>query len=91
MILEQEKFFEGLDFEEYEFEYPFGSKKCYKGKDGGFYRVDHFGNTYVIEFAENEDEAKLNRFEDSELFDDSLSEDELIQNIRDTLKGYNQY
>lgn len=88
MILEQQKFFDGLGFEEYEFEYPFGLKKCYKGKDGGFYRVDHFGNTYVIEFAENEDEAKLNRFEDSELFDGGLNEDELVQNIRDTLKEY---
>lgn len=88
MILEQQKFFDGLDFEECEFEYPLGSKKCYKGKDGGFYRVDHFGNTYVIEFAENENEAKVNQFEDSDLFDDGLSEDELVQQIQDALKEY---
>lgn len=88
MPLEQQKFFDGLGFEEYEFEYHFGTKKCYKGEDGGFYRVDYFGNTYVIEFAENEDDAKLNRFEDSDLVDDSLNKEDLVQYIRDTLKEY---
>ena len=43
-----------LEFEKCEFEYEFGKRDCYKGSDGGYYRVDHFGTSYVIEYAENE-------------------------------------
>ena len=88
MIKEQQKFFEGLNFEKCEFEYSFGTQSCYKGPDGGFYRIDHFGDSYVIEYAETEEDAKLNRFEDSDLYDDSLSEAQLIIDIQTDLKKY---
>ena len=87
-MIPQNKFFEGLNFEMYEFEYEFGKKECYKGTDGGYYRVDHFGTSYVIEYAENEEEAKLNRFEDDDLYDDSIPEKELIAMIQKDLKEY---
>ena len=87
-MLEQEIFFKGLKFEKYEFEYQTGKRTCYKGVDGGYYRVDHFGKNYVIECAENEDEAKLNQFEDADLYNDSLPIDELINLIQSDLEKY---
>lgn len=84
----QDKFFEGLDFEKCEFEYEFGKRECYKGSDGGYYRIDHFGSSYVIEYAENENEAILNRFEDAELYDDSLPQDKVISMIQSDLKKF---
>ena len=87
-MISQDKFFEGLDFEKYEFEYAFGKKVCYKGTDGAYYRVDHFCFSYVIEYAENEDEAKVNRFEDADLYDDSIPEEELVAMIQKDLKEY---
>ena len=88
MPIKQSEFFEGLDFEEYQFTYGNGKKECYKGIDGGFYRVDHFGKSYVIEFAENEKEAMLNRFEDVDLYDDSLPKENIINLIQSDLKKY---
>ncbi len=90
MKIEQDRFFEGLGFEKYEMEYEFGKQDCYKGPDGWFYRIDHFENNYVIESAENEDEARLNRFEDDDLYDDSKSDEEIIEAIRADLKLYIQ-
>ena len=43
MVIEQQKFFEGLNFKECGFKYPTGERKCFKGIDGGYYRVDHCG------------------------------------------------
>lgn len=88
MIITQDRFFEGLAFEKCKFEYEFEKRDCYKGSDGGYYRVDHFGTSYVIEYAESEDEAKLNRFEDDDLYDDSIPEDELIAMIQKDLNEY---
>lgn len=88
MIIEQQSFFEGLDFEKTEFEYGSGKRICYKGKDGGYYRVGHFNYSYVIEYAENEEAAKVNRFEDDDLYDDSLPREELIRMIQADLKKY---
>ena len=87
-VIDQSKFFAGLGFEPFEMEYPFGKETCYKGSDGGFYRVDHFSDVYVIEYAENEEEARLNRFEDDDLYDDSLPEEVLIAKIQADLKEY---
>lgn len=88
MIIEQQYFFEGLDFEKYEFDYGSGKRICYKGKDGCYYRVDYFGNSYVIEYAENEEDAKDNRFEDADLYDDSLPKNNLVKIIQTDLKKY---
>ena len=75
MVIEQHEFFKGLEFQECEFDYPLGKRKCYKGIDGGYYRIDHFGASYVIEYAENEKEAMFNQFEDGELYDDRLPQE----------------
>jgi hypothetical protein len=88
MKITPDRFFEGLNFEKHEFSYCYGNETCYKGPDGGFYRVDHFSNVYVIEYAENEEEARLNRFEDDDLYDDSLPEGEIIRQIQRDLKEY---
>ena len=88
MIIDQHEFFNGLDFEKCDFEYASGKRTCYKGSDGGYYRVDHFGKSYVIEFAENEEEAKNNRFEDTDLYDDSLQKNKLIKIIQSDLLKY---
>lgn len=88
MIIEQKEFFKDLNFEKCEFEYGNGKRTCYKGTDGGYYRIDHFRNSYVIEFAENEEEAKTNRFEDADLYDDSLPKNKLISLIQSDLIKY---
>ncbi len=88
MVIDQSKFFAGLGFEPFEMEYSYGKEMRYKGPDGGFYRVDHFSDVYVIEYAENEEEARLNRFEDDDLYDDSLPEEVLIAKIQADLKEY---
>lgn len=84
MVINQKKFFSGLDFEQHEL----NGEICFRGSDGGFYRIDHFSNFYVIEYAENEEEARLNRFEDDDLYDDTLPEDKLIEQIQADLKKY---
>ena len=53
MVIEQQKFFEGLNFKECGFKYPTGERKCFKGIDGGYYRVDQFGNTKIKKKKQN--------------------------------------
>ena len=84
MQIDQDKFFKGLNFERYEI----NGEVCFKGPDAFFYRMDHFSMGYVIEYAENEEEARINRFWDADLFDDNLEEDELIRQIQDALREY---
>lgn len=85
MEIDQTDFFKGLNFTEYEFEYGDAKNKCFKGADGGFYRIDYFANNYVIEYAENETEARSNFFEDSELYDAEELYDEIVNKIRQEL------
>jgi len=87
-LINQKQFFEGLGFEETEMQYGYGKETCYKGPDGCFYRIDHFPGSYVIESAENEKEARLNQFEDDDLYDDTLPEEQLIADIQADLKKY---
>lgn len=90
MLIAQEEFFDVLDIKETEIEYVTGKRKCFKGSDG-YYRIDHFGNSYVIEYAETEEEAKQNIFEDGDLFDDSLSKSDLIEQIQNALLQNNTF
>lgn len=87
--IEPKEVFECLGFEKIDIEYAFGTKLCYKAPGGEYCRLDHFWGTYVVEYAENEEEARLNVFEDGDRFDDDLPKDELIaalqQSIRDEL------
>lgn len=87
-MLDQKRFFDGLGFEELEMKYESGNETCFKGPDGAYYRVDHFSNLYVIEYAENEEDAKLNRFEDADTYEDSLTEEEIISAIQADLMNY---
>lgn len=88
-MIDQDKFFDGLGFERCEMEYmAYGAYVCFKGPDGFFYRIDHFGHWYVIEVAESEDEAKVHAFEDADTYDDSLPEEELIAQIQSDLRMY---
>lgn len=86
MLIEQEVFFEGLDFEPIEYKYRFGKRTCYKGPDSGFYRIDYFADLYVMEFASNEEEARLNVFEDGDTYCDA--DDDVIELIRADLIKY---
>lgn len=88
MLIKQSEFFKDLGFEKQEFKYGSEKRECYKGADGGYYRVDHFGKNYVTEFAEGEKEASMNQFEDVDLYDDSLGKDRLINQIQSDLKKY---
>lgn len=83
-MIEQERFFAGLDFEKQ----VFLGLTCYKGRDGAYYRVSHFTNSYVIEYAENETQAKCNAFEDADLFRDDLSEFDIIAKVNHALRIY---
>lgn len=84
MKIEQSMFFDGLGFEELEI----NGASCYKGPDGFYYRMDHFASTYVIEYAESEDEACKNIFDDADRFDDDLPEAELIAQVQNALREY---
>ena len=59
-------------------------KACFKTSSGGYVRLDTIGDDYdciVIEFAENKNEAKNNRFEDGDLLDVSTTAIEEIEKI----------
>ena len=47
-----------------------GSRQCFLRPDGVLFALDYLGpyGALVIEYAENVEEAKLNRFEDGDLF-----------------------
>ncbi len=88
--INQEKYFEGLGFERYEFEYPCGKYVCYEGAGGFLYRVSQFGSSFVIEYAEDEEEARDNCFEEADVFNADLDEEELVKQIRTTLRYYSE-
>lgn len=73
----------------FDFEYKaHGKFACYRSADGGFYRLDTFGDNVVIEYAENQQDAEQGVFEDADLFDASLDEEKLIKQITKWLKKY---
>lgn len=85
--ISDDEIFEDLGFEKVEFD---TGVVCYKGRDDGFYRVDYCAglHSYITEFAENEEEARNNMFEDDDLFDDLLPREQLLGYIRTALKEY---
>lgn len=66
------------------------NRVCFKTVSGGFLRLDEiFGDSIVIEFAENMREAKNNRFEDGDIFLlKEYSEDELVNIITEAIETY---
>ena len=66
------------------------NRVCFKTVSGGCLRLDDiFGDSIVIEFAENMREAKNNRFEDGDIFLlKEYSEDELVNIITEAIETY---
>ena len=83
--ISNDEIFEGLERVEFD-----TGIVCYKGRDDGFYRVDYCAglHSYITEFAENEEEARNNMFEDDDLFDDSFPKEEMIEQVRNALIEY---
>ena len=88
-MLDFTDFFSKIGYEKYEMEYAaHGKYTCYKAPDGCFYKIDHFSNCYVIECAENEEEARKCIFFDTDLFDDKLSKEELESKFHNWFTTY---
>lgn len=67
-----------------------GNQKCFLAPNGYFFRLFEFPGDYAlaIEYAETEDDAKRNRFEDGDRFYLSeLSEDELFHAMINEIEG----
>ncbi|MDK8193131.1 hypothetical protein QP794_23875 [Paenibacillus sp. UMB7766-LJ446] len=58
--------------------------------NGSYYKISFIKglNSYVIEFANNYDEAKKNLFEDGDVYPVSLGEDRLISELHHDLNKY---
>ncbi len=82
--VDQTPFFEGLGFKRCE--YKWGD--YHLAPSGSCYRIDHFSHCYVIEDADNQDEAERNLFEDADLFDDSKPWESIVREIRLRLMEY---
>ena len=67
-----------------------GNRTCFATLSGGFLRLDEiFGDSIVIEFAENIKEAKNNRFQDGDIFWlEEYDEEELCEIIERAIKEY---
>lgn len=67
-----------------------GNRACFKTVSGGFLRLDViFGDSIVIEFAENMKEAEKNRFEDGDIFSlEEYTEEELSNIIEHAVRTY---
>lgn len=65
-------------------------RECFKTISGGFLRLDTiFGDSIVIEFAENMKEAENNRFEDGDIFSlKEYNEDELTDIVEHAIETY---
>lgn len=84
-----------IETEEYE---VINGRVCFIAKPQGYVRLDAFKLTedvIVIEYAENIDEALNNRFQDTDLYPASWSEEKLMQAVRaeivDDLTGIEQW
>lgn len=66
------------------------NRACFETASGGFLRLDViFGNSIVIEYAENLKEAKNNRFEDGDIFStEEYNEDKLVDIIERAIETY---
>ena len=65
-------------------------RECFKTASEGYLRLDTiFGDSIVIEFAENLKEAKNNRFEDGDIFSlVEYNEDELVDIVEQAIETY---
>ena len=66
------------------------NRACFKTATGGFLRLDAiFGDSIVIEFAEDMKEAKNNRFEDGDIFPlKEYDEEELVNIVKAAIETY---
>lgn len=61
-----------------------GARRCFQLDGGKIIAVGYMGayNALVIEYAESADEAKMNRFEDGDLFFlDEMDEETMLSNM----------
>lgn len=68
-MIEQKRFFEGLDFEKVEI----SGQTLYRGVEGAYFRMDQRKSYIAIEAANTEDEARHNIFEDADLFEFAIT------------------
>lgn len=66
------------------------NRACFKTLSSGFLRLDIiYGDSIVIEFAENIKEAKNNRFEDGDIFPvEEYDEEKLYKIIEQAIEEY---
>ena len=81
--------------EKLRWEYPcfvLDGRPTFRTSSGGYIRLDTLGgadNGIIIEWAENLEEAKNNRFEDDDLFPvDAFSDDEITDGIKRAIAEY---
>ena len=67
-----------------------GDRTCFETLSGGFLRLDEiYGDSIVIEFAENIKEARNNRFEDGDIFPaEEYDEENLCKIIEQAIEEY---
>ena len=81
-MVDQDSIFLNYGFEKCEMEnITYGKYPCYKASDEHYYKLTHFSSYYVFEVAMNRYEAEHGIFEDTDLFDDSLNDEELTTEI----------
>ena len=84
-VIDQEKFFEGLDFEKVDLL----GHTLYKGVEGTFFRIDQSNEGFIaIEYADSEDYVRCNFFDDADLFDITGSDEEMLQLVRSELERH---
>lgn len=77
--IDQDYYFANTKLHKCEIESSFSGRFiAYRSLSGEYYRIDHFDNLYVIEYADNLEEAMNNRFEDTDCFADELTDHELL-------------
>lgn len=66
------------------------NRACFKTASEGYLRLDTiFGDSIVIEFAENMKEAENNRFEDGDIFPvNEFNEEELVNIVKEAIETY---
>ena len=83
-MIEQEKFFEGLNFEKVEL----NGQTLYIGIENAYFRIDQGDGFMAIEYADTETEAKNNCFDDADLFDFDITgpEEKTFELVRKELE-----
>lgn len=85
-MITSEQIFKGMGLKEI----PINNEIMYQASNGHIYRVDE-GETFVaIEYAENEEDAKRNAFDDADLFEKNKGNSvaDFLSFIKSEIKSY---